>query len=210
MKLLNFNRVLCLSPHPDDVEYSLSGTVIKYQDTHFDLLTMSTGGDFEGAEGSKRLNEVKEFWNVTKVNNISVIIDDKLKSKNNSQDKLIFNIESKYLKDYHDAIFVPTHIDSHFEHRLVNELADPLTRCKGISVVEYRTPSTLNDWTPNMYIDITDQFEDKINMLSKFNSQKDKWYFKTQLVEHFHADYQSYKKGYKYVEQYKIKQLYRI
>ena len=53
-------------------------------------------------------------------------------------------------------------------------------------------------------------FDDKINMLSKFDSQKDKWYFKTQLMEHFHADYQSYKKGYKYVEQYKIKQLYRI
>ena len=29
-------------------------------------------------------------------------------------------------------------------------------------------------------------------------------------MKHFHADYQSYKKGHKYVEQFKIKQLYRI
>lgn len=208
MKLLGFDRVLCLSPHPDDIEYSLSGTVMKYQDTHFDLLTMSSGGDFEGSNNLTRLNEVKESWNVVDVNNISVIIDTKLKPKNNSQDELIYNIESKYLKEYHDAIFVPTCIDSHFEHRIVNELAAPLTRCKSISVIEYRTPSTLNEWSPNMYIDITKQFDNKIDILSKFNSQKTKWYFKTQLIRHFHADYQSYKKGYKYVEQLKIKQLY--
>ena len=38
MKLLNLNRVLCLSPHPDDVEYSMLGTIIKHQDTIFDVL----------------------------------------------------------------------------------------------------------------------------------------------------------------------------
>ena len=30
MKLFNFDRVLCLSPHPDDVEYSMLGTIMKY------------------------------------------------------------------------------------------------------------------------------------------------------------------------------------
>ena len=39
MKFLGFNKVLCLSPHPDDVEYSMSGTIIKYEDTHFDIVT---------------------------------------------------------------------------------------------------------------------------------------------------------------------------
>ena len=27
MKFLNCNRVLCLSPHPDDVEYGMAGTI---------------------------------------------------------------------------------------------------------------------------------------------------------------------------------------
>ena len=38
MKLLQFNKVLCLSPHPDDVEYSMSATIKKFQDTQFDLI----------------------------------------------------------------------------------------------------------------------------------------------------------------------------
>ena len=33
MKFLNYDKVLCLSPHPDDVEYGMLGTIMKYKDT---------------------------------------------------------------------------------------------------------------------------------------------------------------------------------
>jgi len=210
MKLLNFDRVLCLSPHPDDAEYSISGTVMKYSDTIFDILTMSVGGDFEGTDGDVRHREVINAWKVANVNNVNIVTTDKLKPKNNTQDKLVNIIENTYLKSYHDAIFVPTYIDSHFEHRLTNDLAAPLTRDKDITVIEYRTPSTLNEWSANMYVDISDILDDKLNVLNEFISQQSKWYFKTELIKHFHADYQSFKKGYKYVEQFRVKQLYRL
>ena len=29
MKFLGFNKVLCLSPHPDDVEFGMMGTILK-------------------------------------------------------------------------------------------------------------------------------------------------------------------------------------
>ena len=44
MRFLNFKRVLCLSPHPDDVEYSMAGSILKYKDTKFDLFCLSCGG----------------------------------------------------------------------------------------------------------------------------------------------------------------------
>ena len=47
MKFLNYDRVLCLSPHPDDVEYGMLGTIMKYKDTKFDLVVLSEGGDFD-------------------------------------------------------------------------------------------------------------------------------------------------------------------
>ena len=62
MKFLGFNKVLCLSPHPDDVEYSMSGTIIKYEDTHFDIVTLTNGGDFDKTNIHPRTNEVVEFW----------------------------------------------------------------------------------------------------------------------------------------------------
>ena len=47
MKFLNYDRVLCLSPHPDDVEYGMLGTILKYKDTQFDIIVLSQGGDFD-------------------------------------------------------------------------------------------------------------------------------------------------------------------
>ena len=209
MKLLNFNKVLCLSPHPDDVEYSMAGTIIKYQNTHFDILTMSGGGDFEGSDSDIRHNEVSNVWNSSGCQNYSLFLTKELKPKHNPQDKMINIIENSYL-DNHDAIFVPTSIDSHFEHRLTNDLADSISRNKNISIIEYKTPSTLNNWSANMYVDISKILEHKMNMLEHGKSQQYHWYFEKDVIRHFHADFQSYKKGDKYVEQYKIKQMYRI
>ena len=39
MKFLNFNKVLCLGAHPDDVEYGMLGSMCKFTDKEFDFLT---------------------------------------------------------------------------------------------------------------------------------------------------------------------------
>jgi len=209
MKYLNFNKVLCLSPHPDDIEIGLGGSIIKYSDTQFDMLTLSGGGDFEGTGVDIREIELKSAWQEANVDNISINVQPSLKPKNNTEDFLINTIETSYLDD-HQAIFVPTYIDAHFEHRLTNRLAAALTRCKNISIIEYRTPSTLNNWIPNMYVDITNEYKQKLSMLSKFSSQQNKEYFKRDMLDAFHIDFQSSKKGNKYVEHLKIIQLYGI
>ena len=209
MKCLNFDKVLCLSPHPDDIEIGLGGSIIKYSDTQFDMLTLSGGGDFEGTGVDVREIELMNAWQVTNVNNILINVEPSLKPKNNTEDFLVNTIETSYLND-HQAIFVPTYIDAHFEHRMTNRLAAALTRCKNISIIEYRTPSTLNDWIPNMYVDITNEYEQKLLMLSKFSSQQNKEYFKRDMLDAFHTDFQSSKKGNKFVEHLKIIQLYGI
>ena len=209
MKCLNFDKVLCLSPHPDDIEIGLGGSIIKYSDTQFDMLTLSGGGDFEGTGIDVREIELINAWQVTNINNILINVEPSLKPKNNTEDFLVNTIETSYLND-HQAIFVPTYIDAHFEHRMTNRLAAALTRCKNISIIEYRTPSTLNDWIPNMYVDITNEYEQKLLMLSKFSSQQNKEYFKRDMLDAFHTDFQSSKKGNKFVEHLKIIQLYGI
>ena len=105
---------------------------------------------------------------------------------------------------------MPTKEDSHFEHKIVNELAFPLTRIKGISILEYRTPSTLDLWSPNTFTNITEFFDKKQKQLMLFESQKDRWYFQEDLLKSFHSNFQSYKKGIKYVEQFKTIQLYKL
>ena len=39
---------------------------------------------------------------------------------------------------------------------------------KGISIVEYRTPSTLDSWSPNTFTNVTGYFEEKYDKLMLF------------------------------------------
>lgn len=209
MKFLNFDRVLCLAPHPDDVEYAMMGTIRKYQDTHFDIFCMTVGGQFDETSDRPRHQEVINVWENVDAN-VSLLFSETYYMDELGHDGWVNFIETKIITDEHACIFIPTSDDSHFEHKFVNELSYPLTRIKNLSIIEYRTPSTLDTWYPNMFVDITDHFDEKFNQLQHFTSQKDRWYFQRPVFESFHLNYQSYKKGIKYVEKFKARQLYRL
>ena len=55
--------------HPDDVEYGVLGSMIKFGDTKFDVVVLSNGGDFDVTTGNSRFDECRWIWN--KLNNIN-------------------------------------------------------------------------------------------------------------------------------------------
>ena len=63
MRFLGYDKVLCLSPHPDDVEYGMLGTIMKYSRTRFDVITASVGGNFDTSSGVSRFTECLEVCN---------------------------------------------------------------------------------------------------------------------------------------------------
>ena len=62
MKFLGYDNVLCISPHPDDTEYSMMGTILKYWDTMFTCLQLCQGGDMDETTDKNRLFEVENAW----------------------------------------------------------------------------------------------------------------------------------------------------
>ena len=213
MKFLNFNKVLCLSPHPDDVEYSMLGTIIKHYDTHFDVLCLTKGGarGFDKTNDLNRIDEVKKVWSQANLNNVSVYFSDCNYFEDKDRDAGWVNyLENNYIKkNNYDCIFIPTKNDSMFEHRFVNGLGPALVRVSPISLVEYHTPSTLNTWQPNIFIDIENCYLDKITLLSNFKSQIDKSYFQKNTLDAFHSNYQCRKRGIKVIEQFKLTELFK-
>ena len=212
MKFLNFDNVLCLSPHPDDVEYSMAGTIFKHENTHFDILCLTQGGDCDETTSQKRLNEVKNSWNIAHKHvmlNWGLYFSPYKFLKDLDEDKWINYIEDKFtnLIDY-DCIIIPSEFDSHFEHRIVSNFGWPLTRIKGISLIEYYSPSTLEKWIPNMFIDISDVYNTKLNMLKQFKSQQHRSYFSKETIDGFHTNFQCSKKGYSMIERFNLKQLF--
>ena len=207
MKFLNFNRVLCLSPHPDDVEYGMAGTILKYDETRFDILCLTCGGDFDATTGNPRLEEMKKFWEKSGCRNAFLYFTQHKMLKELGTDAWVNYIETVFVNQYeYDAIFVPPYLDSHFEHGIVSPFAFALTRNKAVSVVEYCSPSVLETWIPTMYVDIATTCDKKLELMDNFKSQLGKGYFSKESREYFHFHYPVAKRGLPRVERYRVLQ----
>ena len=116
----------------------------------------------------------------------------------------------------YDLILTTPPQDSHFEHRMVNQVAYALIRVSKCGIVTYRAPSTLESWVPNYYVDLSKDTSSsggiieyaKVKLLKKFESQVDKSYFKDDSIYSFHSNYICSKTGIKFCEQFRIERVF--
>ena len=214
MKFLNANKVLCLSAHPDDAEYGALGSIIKFNKTQFDVLVLSGGGDFDDTTGYSRLEECQSIWSEIPNLNGSFVKNGFIKDK--TEDGWVNYIETNYDMSSYDLILTTPPQDSHFEHRMVNQVAYALIRVSKCGIVTYRAPSTLESWVPNYYVDLSKDTNSsggiiesaKVKLLKKFESQVDKSYFKDDSIYSFRSNYICSKTGIKFCEQFRIERVF--
>ena len=207
MKFLGYDNVLCISPHPDDTEYSMMGTILKYSDTMFTCLQLCQGGDMDETTGKNRLFEVENVWEEAECSNVNLLFTEVKYMRDMREEEWINFIERK-LSPSLDAIVLPNEHDSHFEHRLVAGFGKALIRSSPITLIQYKSPSTDQTWVPNLFVDIEEEYDIKLEALKKFESQQDRYYFREDVIRSFHSDCQSAKKGKHYIEQFKVLDLY--
>ena len=216
MKFLNLKKVLCLSPHPDDVEIGMMGTIFTYRGTKFDILCMTKGGakGYDNTNELDRRKEVDNVWNFWKpgvTDHVQVHHSKYDYFEDSTEPGWINYIENEFIKKYdYDGLFIPTKEDSMFEHRFVNGFGAALCRFSPISIIEYHTFSSLNSWQPNLFVDIQSIYQNKLSSLEEFESQSHKSYFKRKSLDAFHNNFQCNKKGKGMVEQFKIIELFGV
>jgi LmbE family N-acetylglucosaminyl deacetylase len=221
--MLNYNKVLVLSPHPDDAEYGMLGSMGIYKDTQFDVFVLSQGGDFDSSTAKTRHDETRKV--LEHFDNTSVEFSDVKFIKSKSEDEWVNIIENKYNLDEYDCVLTPPSHDAHFEHRMINKLSEALIRVTKCGLVSYRTPSTTDLWIPNYFVDLNvivnrDKGDGhpngthllfsagiwyvKLNKMKEFESQSHKTYFSEESIKSFHSNYQCSTRGMTSVESFKI------
>lgn len=173
---------------------------MKYTDTHFTILNMSAGGDYD-THGQSRVDEVMSFWQ--SFENASVHASRRRFISGFTEDSLVHWVETNTPFDY-DAILVPPSNDFHFEHRIINSVGRALSRKTKVSVIEYNTPSVSHEWVANVFVDVTEQYERKKQLLQLFKSQQTRMYFEDRNIDSFHTNYFCNKRQYGYYEQLKL------
>lgn len=176
-------RVLVFAPHNDDEVLGVGGTIAKYTDEGHEVYVCEvTSG--KNAERVKRIQDealkahqilgVKETFflgfPVVELNNCSTI-------------ELNTAIEEIVKKVNPEIAFIPHKGDMHIDHYVVSRSAmvalRPISNPQLISVYAYETlsetewnlPSIDNTFIPNVWSDITDTIDQKIEAMKCFESQ---------------------------------------
>lgn len=163
-------NILAIGAHPDDIEFGCGGTLIKYsQQGHNIFLLVLTDGSFGGdpqirkdeqAQAARFMNVRELFWGGF---NDTELVDNR---------ELILKIEEIIRKVNPDIIFLNYEEDVHQDHRATSQAAVSASRYVR-EVLFYEVPTT-QYFEPEIFVDIQDVLDKKLQLLKIHASQVDK------------------------------------
>lgn len=179
-------NILVIGAHPDDIELGCIGTVLKLKQAGMKViyLVMTNGGNWEKKTYIDRISEIK-----TAVDNIQV---DEVIVGNTKDGYLLHNPNTiDYLTDiikkYQiDTVLCQYYKDSHQDHVNIGLSALSVSSlCKNVLFYESLTST---EFTPNLFIDISDFEENKKDLLNSYVSQIKKYKKRNQdLISYIEA-----------------------
>ena len=182
---LIFKNILAVGAHPDDIEYSCLGFLLKQKNSGANISTFvaSLGSFNDKTSGPNRrtesesalgLNGFKQYYSGT-------ADFDYVKTETEIRDLV--------LKQKFDCVLVHDPRDSHQEHRVTYDITLSAIRRMNLGFVLYRSVSTTNDFKGNYRVGVDGFFEQKLKTLKLHKSQQDKSYMTQDLIESFHTYY---------------------
>jgi LmbE family N-acetylglucosaminyl deacetylase len=160
-------NILAIGAHPDDIEFGCGGALIKYtQKGHRLFLLVMTGGALGGSSAvrtqeqktsGKILGAKKIYWGGYEDTHLVVDVE------------LIGKIEAVIAEIKPDFIFCNFPDDTHQDHRHLAQAIMSATRYIR-NVLFFEGPTTQN-FNPQVFVDISDTLDRKIEALKAHHSQ---------------------------------------
>ena len=197
---LKFERILVIGAHPDDVEYSCLGFLLKQKSLGSKIFayTASLGGLNDATSGLERkaesdaalgLNGFQKFYTLN--NNFDYFeIEAEIRNL-----VLVFDI---------DCVLVHSPLDTHQDHRKVHDITLSAIRRIGLSLIFYRSVSTTREFVPNLQVGVDEFIDVKMKTLLLHRSQQAKVYMQKHMIENFHTYYNIFDNSEKFYEAYMI------
>lgn len=180
------DKILVVAVHPDDETLGCGGTLLKHKsngdEIHWLIATTVDKSHHYYNKREIEIEEVSELYNFDSVHNLRLKT---MQVDEYSMSELIGKI-SKVVKEIKpNIIYLPFKGDVHSDHRKIFEAAYSCTKSfrypfiKKIYMIETLSetefaPSTKEDsFIPNVFIDIKEFFEKKINIMKVYKSEFD-------------------------------------
>lgn len=159
---------VAIGAHHDDIEIGCGGTLWKLKDAGWKIIfiLVTDGGNWEKKSKNVRKIEQEKSCNLLSVDRTIYLdyADGKLQVTSETIDQ-IFEILKE---ESPDIVFTHYGNDTHQDHRAVSKLT--IAAGKKENILMYKS-ITSNEFPSNIYVDISENFESKKQLLNCFNSQ---------------------------------------
>jgi LmbE family N-acetylglucosaminyl deacetylase len=175
----NNMKILAVGAHPDDIELGCGGLLIKAakQGHCVYMYTLTQGGASGNAE--ERTLEIKQSSKI--IGAKASWIDNFEDTKLSVSSELINHIEFFINKSEADIVITHSLSDIHHDHKAV--AASTIEAGRFVpNIISYEIPLT-KDFKPQIYYDISDVVDEKVELIKLFWSQKSKLYLKADAIK---------------------------
>lgn len=172
MNILTSERILIVTPHPDDESIGVGGLLSKYG-AQCDILLLTDGRKGVSPLISRTEDEIatirkREFdeaiclFGVRKCTNLKLLDQTVLQNRR--------RIYEYSIREY-DYVFVPNRHEKHMDHKVLYKIFQTMKLLQGskAKIIEYEV------WTPiakpNYFLDISDVMANKIKAISQYECQ---------------------------------------
>jgi LmbE family N-acetylglucosaminyl deacetylase len=171
-------NVMVVSVHPDDETLGAGGAILKHQVLNDNVycLYITRGNEFQ----SEILEIVNEKYNFT---DIFYLNFDELTIEDISLNEIIPKISSIFFQVKPEILFIPNRSDAHSDHRRIFQALVACTKTfrypfiKKVLMMEVQSETDFspalpeNVFIPNVYYDISEVFEKKMEIINCFKSE---------------------------------------
>lgn len=167
--------ILAIGAHPDDIELGCGGSLAKlaHHGARVHALTLSTGdkGLRDGMDRTRESASALCHLGVAGVLQMD-FPDTRFPDARN---ELVARLEGVCARLRPDRVYTMSRDDRHQDHRAVYEAS--IVACRSVpQILCYETPSTLPELLPQVFEDISEQLDLKIQALRIHASQRDRFY----------------------------------
>lgn len=199
-------RVLLVAAHPDDGEIGAGGVLALHSMRGDEVFALILTLGERGGNPEERVEEALKGCEILGVKEVFFgDLPDTSVMENLS--RAISTIEETVREFEPDRVYSPSSRDRHQDHVATSMAVD--AACKNVKEnLKYETPSTLTEFSPQYFVDISKSISRKIEAISAHKSQIRKHRFRIEAIKGL-ASFRGYQMGVEYAEAFEVRWILR-
>ena len=182
------NKILVIAVHPDDETLGCGGTLLKYK-ANGDEIHWLIATDIKESEGygistirkrNKEITKIDELYGFTSVNKLDLSTT---KVDTYSMSVLVSKFSSVIDRIKPDIIYLPFKSDVHSDHKYIFDAAYSCTKVfrhpfikkiymmETLSETEFSLSTKEDSFVPNVFVDISEFMDKKIELMNIYESE---------------------------------------